>query len=106
MKFAVMVVFKVINSEVTDFERELRIHAENTWKETGAVKFIVYVDELDPSIFYLYELYENRNEFTKHTQTDYIEVFKNKVTPLLREPAQIFRGVPLISNPKSDKGEI
>ena len=83
MNFAVMVVFKVINSEVTDFERELRIHAENTWKETGAVKFIVYVDELDPSIFYLYELYENRNEFTKHTQTDYIEVFKNKVKCLL-----------------------
>jgi autoinducer 2-degrading protein len=106
MKFAVMVVFKVLNSEVTVFERELRLHAENTWKETGALKFIIYVDELDPSIFYLYELYENRKEFEKHTQTDYIEIFKNKVTPLMREPAQIFRGVPLISNPKSDKGEI
>lgn len=106
MKFAVMVVFKVINSDVMVFETELRIHAENTWKETGALKFIVYVDEIDPSIFYLYELYENRDEFQKHTQTPYIEVFKNKVTPLLREPTQIFRGVPVISNPKSDKGEI
>ena len=106
MKFAVMVVFKVLNSEVEVFERELRIHAENTWKETGALKFIVYVDELDPSIFYLYELYENRSEFTKHTQTDYIEVFKNNVTPLLRDPAQVFRGTPLISEPNSDKGEI
>jgi autoinducer 2-degrading protein len=106
MKFAVMVVFKVLNSEVTIFERELRIHAENTWRETGALKFIVYVDEIDPSIFYLYELYENRKEFEKHTQTDYIEIFKNKLTPLLREPAQVFRGVPLISNPKSNKGEI
>ena len=106
MKFAVMVVFKVLNSEVMVFERELKTHAENTWNETGALKFIVYVDEIDSSIFYLYELYENRNEFEKHTETDYIEVFKNTVTPLLREPAQIFRGIPLIANPKSDKGEI
>ena len=106
VKFAVMVVFKTLNSEVMVFERELRAHAENTWSETGALKFIVYVDEIDPSIFYLYELYENRNEFEKHTQTDYIEVFKNNVTPLLREPAQIFRGIPLISEPKSEKGAI
>ena len=106
MKFAVMGVFKVLETESTKFKEDLIWHSENTWQESGSLKFVVYVDENDSSVFYLYELFEDRSDYEKHIKTDYISVFKEKITPLLREPVQIFRGVPAFSNPKSKKGEI
>ncbi|MBU6242436.1 MAG: antibiotic biosynthesis monooxygenase [Acidobacteria bacterium] len=106
MKFAVMVVFKVLEDKIAEFSEALIWHSENTWTETGSIKFVIYVDEVDPSVFYLYELYENRGEFEKHTKTDYIATFGTKARLLLREPSQIFRGVPLVPHPKSEKGQI
>jgi len=106
MKFAVLVIFKVLVDKVAEFSEALIWHSENTWGESKSIKFVIYVDEVDSSIFYLYELYENRGEFEKHTKTDYISVFSAKVQPMLREPTQIFRGVPLVPNPKSVKGEV
>lgn len=106
MKFAVIVIFKVLPDKVAKFSEALILHSQNTWGESGSIKFVIYVDEVDPSIFYLYELYENRGEFEKHTQTDYIAAFSDKAKPMLREPSQVFRGVPLVPNPESVKGEI
>jgi quinol monooxygenase YgiN len=106
VKFAVIVVFKVLEDKIAEFSEALIWHSENTWGETGSIKFVIYVDEVDPSVFYLYELYENRGEFEKHTKTDYISVFSGKAKPLLREPSQIFRGIPLVPNPKSEKGKV
>jgi quinol monooxygenase YgiN len=67
---------------------------------------VSYVDEKDPTVFYLYELYEDRGAFEAHTKTDYIVKFRDMVTPLLREPTEIFRGVPVFDNPASSKGDI
>ena len=106
MKFAVVVIFKVFEDKITEFSEALVRHSENTWGDLGSVKFVIYVDEIDPSVFYLYELYENRGEFEKHTKTDYISTFRTKAEPLLREPSQIFRGFPLVPNPKSEKGKV
>lgn len=106
VKFAVIVVFKVLEDKIAEFSEALIWHSENTWGEAGSIKFVIYVDEVDPSVFYLYELYENRGEFEKHTKTDYISVFSGKAKPLLREPSQIFRGIPLVPNPKSEKGKV
>jgi (4S)-4-hydroxy-5-phosphonooxypentane-2,3-dione isomerase len=106
MKFALMVVFKVTESNTLEFKKALRFHSENTWREEGSIKFVSYVDESDPSTFYLYELYEDRAAFEAHTKTDYIVKFRDLVTPLLREPSVIYRGVPVFNDPTSPKGEI
>lgn len=106
MKFVVMVVIKILEDKIPEFREALLKHSENTWGEAGALKFVIYVDEFDPSIFYLFELYNNRIEYEKHIETDYIEIFKNSITPMLREPAQVFRGNPLMLHPRSNKGQI
>jgi quinol monooxygenase YgiN len=106
MKFAVMVVFTVAESSTIEFKKALRFHSENTWREEGSIKFVSYADENDPSTFYLYELYENRAAFEAHTKTEYIAKFRDMVTPLLREPSVIYRGVPVFDDPTSPKGDI
>lgn len=102
----VLVIFKVMSTNIDEFTIALRFHSENTWREQGSIKFVSYVDEKDPSTFYLYELYENRQAFQAHTMTDYIVKFQEMVTPMLREPSVIYRGVPAFDNSTSSKGEI
>lgn len=106
MKFAVMVIFRIKDSKSDEFTKALRFHSENTWREAGSIKFVGYVDEKDPTTFYLYELYEDRTAFEAHTQTDYILKFRDMVTPLLREPSVVYRGVPVFDDPTSPKGDI
>lgn len=106
MKFVVIVIFELLEDKITEFSEALIAHSENTWGESGSIKFIIYIDEVDPSIFYLYELYENRGEFEKHTKTNYTSAFIAKAKPLLRNPSRIFRGVPLVDDPKSEKGGV
>ncbi len=106
MKFAVIVIFRVAEQRAEEFKKALRFHSENTWREVGSIKFVSYVDEIDPLTFYLYELYENRTAFEAHTKTDYILEFRDMVTPLLREPAVIYRGVPVFNDERSPKGDI
>ena len=106
MKFAVLVVFKVIESKIDEFKTALQFHSENTWGEVGSIKFVSYTDENDPSTIFLYELYENRAAFEAHTKTDYIVKFRDMATPLLKEPSVIYRGIPVFANPHSAKGDI
>lgn len=106
MKFAVIVIFKVLKDKIAEFRDAITWHSENIWSEPGSLKCVIYIDEVEPSIIYLYELYENRDQYEKHTKTDYLSVFITKTKPLLKEPSQIFRGIPLVLNPKSEKGKI
>ena len=106
MKFAVLVIFKVVEDGADEFKKALRFHSENTWREEGSIKFVSYVDEIDPATFYLYELYESRSAFEAHTKTDYIGKFRELVASLLKEPPVIFRGVPVFDDPTSPKGDI
>ena len=106
MKFAVIVIFRVTEQRAEEFKRALQFHSENTWREVGSIKFVSYVDEIDPLTFYLYELYEHRVAFEVHTKRDYILEFRDAVTPLLKEPAVIYRGVPVFNDMSSPKGDI
>ena len=106
MQFAVMVIFKVVESKIEEFQKALQFHSENTWGETGSIKFVSYSVEDDPSTIFLYELYENRTAFEAHTKTDYIVKFRDMTSALHREPAVIYRGVPVFENPGSPKGKI
>jgi quinol monooxygenase YgiN len=105
-KFAILVIFKIFESKVSEFHKALQFHSENTWSESGSIKFVSYSVENDPSTIFLYELYENRAAFEAHTKTDYIVKFRDMTSALHREPAVIYRGVPVFANPSSPKGAI
>lgn len=106
MKFAVLVVFKIFDSKIQEFKKALQFHCENSWGETGLIKFVSYSVEDDPSTIFLYELYEDRIAFEAHTKSDHIVKFRDMTVSLHREPAVIYRGVPVFANPISLKGEI
>ena len=106
MKFAVLVVFKVIESKVGEFKKALQFHSEKTWSEAGSIKFVSYQTEDDPSTIFLFELYQNRTAFEAHTKSDYITKFLDMTSSLLREPPVIYRGVPYFADPISPKGNI
>ncbi len=105
-KFAVIVIFRVLESKVDEFQQALRVHSENAWGEAGSRKFVSYVDEVDPTTFYLYELYENREAFEAHTRAEYMPLFRERANPLLREPAVVLRGFPVFKEYSSPKGDI
>jgi quinol monooxygenase YgiN len=106
MQFAVIVIFKILESKLEEFQKALQFHSENTWGEAGSIKFVSYAVENDPSTIFLYELYENRAAFEAHTKTDYIVKFRDMTASLHAEPAVIYRGVPVFSDPGSPKGKI
>lgn len=106
MPFAVVVIFKIVDSKIEEFQKALQFHSENTWGEAGSIKFVSYSAENDPSTIFLYELYEDRTAFEAHTKKEYIVKFRDMTSSLHKEPAVIYRGAPLFENPSSPKGKI
>ena len=104
MKFAILVLFKIDAAKIIEFRKALQFHSENTWAESGSIKFVSYEVEDEPTTFFRYELYENRAAFEAHAKTDYIVKFRDMTSSLHREPAVIYRGFPVFSDPSSPKG--
>ena len=61
-------------------------NARNTRKEPGNVRFDVSRSEEDAARFFLYEVYQSRDDFTKHQQTEHYLRWKNTVADWMGQP--------------------
>jgi (4S)-4-hydroxy-5-phosphonooxypentane-2,3-dione isomerase len=63
-------------------------NARNTRKEPGNIRFDVSQAEDDPSRFLLYEVYRDKDGFTKHQQTEHYLRWKTTVADWMAQPRQ------------------
>jgi autoinducer 2-degrading protein len=71
-----------------DFLRATLDNARNTRSEPGNVRFDVLQAEDEPTRFLLYEVYQSKEDFTRHQQTDHYLKWKSAVADWMAQPRQ------------------
>lgn len=74
--FAVSVIFSIKDEHVESFRRLIYMHAARTLaREIGCRRFDVGFDAEKPNTVFLYELYDDRDAFAVHADSDYVAKF-------------------------------
>lgn len=63
-------------------------NARNTRREPGNLRFDVSQAEDDPNRFLLYEVYQTKEDFAAHQQTEHYLRWKNGVADWMAQPRQ------------------
>ena len=63
-------------------------NARHSRKEAGNVRWDFCQSEDDPTRFLLYEAYREKDDFTKHQQTEHYARWKSAVTDWMAQPRQ------------------
>ena len=61
-------------------------NAHNTRREPGNLRFDVLAAEDDPTRFMLYEVYREKEDFSKHQQTEHYLRWRDAVTDWMAQP--------------------
>ncbi len=61
-------------------------NARNTRQEPANLRFDVSQSEDDPSRFFLYEAYQQKEDFAQHQQTEHYLRWKSTISDFMREP--------------------
>lgn len=56
---------------------------EATKQEKGCIKYSLYQDSCNPSVFFFFEEYKNEEAYIYHSKQKYLEVFKERRAPML-----------------------
>jgi autoinducer 2-degrading protein len=86
--YVVSVTVHVKPDRVESFIDATLENARNSRKEPGNVRFDVLQAEDEPSRFLLYEVYQTKDDFTKHQQTEHYLRWKQTVADAMAQPRQ------------------
>ena len=86
--YVVAVTVFVKREQCDDFLRATLDNARNTRSEPGNVRFDVLQVEDEPTRFLLYEVYQSKEDFTRHQQTDHYLTWKSAVADWMAQPRQ------------------
>ena len=86
--FIVCVTIFVKPENIPQFIEASCDNATNTRKEPNNIRFDLSQSEDDPARFFLYEVYNTKEDFTTHQQTEHYLRWKNTVAPWMKEPRQ------------------
>ena len=84
--YVVAVTIFVKPERVNDFVAATLDNARNTRREAGNIRFDVLRAEDDPTRFLLYEVYQQKDDFAKHQQTEHYARWKAAVTDWMAQP--------------------
>ena len=84
--YVVAVTIFVKPANVDTFIEATLDNARNTRREPGNLRFDVSRGEDDPNRFLLYEVYREKEDFTKHQQTEHYFRWRDTVSNWFREP--------------------
>jgi (4S)-4-hydroxy-5-phosphonooxypentane-2,3-dione isomerase len=93
--YVVAVTIFVKPDRVNDFIAATLDNARNTRKESGNIRFDVLRAEDDPTRFLLYEVYQQKDDFAKHQQTEHYLRWKSAVTDWMAQPRQGVKHMPV-----------
>ncbi len=81
--YVVAVFFESRKEHTSAFRTALMEQARNSLeKEPGCRHFDVAQDPLDPSTFFLYEIYDDEAAFKLHCETPHFKAFNETVAPM------------------------
>ena len=86
--YVVSVTVHVKGDCVEQFVQATLDNARNTRKEPGNVRFDVLGAEDDRARFLLYEVYNTKDDFTRHQQTEHYLRWKQTVADWMAQPRQ------------------
>ena len=82
MMFVVVVFFEADRKHISDLGMALLEHARNSLAhETGCRQFDVAQDPLDPSGYFLYEVYDDEAAFKTHCASDHFAAMEARCRP-------------------------
>ena len=93
--YVVCVTIFVKPESVTRFLEATFDNAGNTRKEPGNIRFDVLRGEEEPNRFFLYEVYQSKEDFVKHQQTPHYLRWKSAVADWMAQPRQGVRHHPI-----------
>jgi autoinducer 2-degrading protein len=86
--YIVSVTLFVKPEQLDEFIAATLDNAINTRKEPGNLRFDVAQGEDDPNRFLLYEVYNTKDDFTKHQQTAHYFRWRDTVKDWMAQPRQ------------------
>ncbi len=86
--YVVSVTVYVKPDEVDSFIDATLENARNSRKEPGNIRFDVLQAEDESSRFLLYEVYQTKDDFAKHQQTEHYLRWKQTVAEAMAQPRQ------------------
>jgi len=93
--YVVCVTVYVIPEHAQSFIQATFKNARESRKEPGNVRFDVLRAEANPSQFFLYEVYREKEDFARHQQTAHYLKWKESVAPWMAVPRQGVRHINL-----------
>lgn len=93
--YVVCVTVHVIREHAQSFIRATIENARQSRQEPGNVRFDVLQAEADPTQFFLYEVYREKEDFASHQQTPHYLRWKEVVAPWMAVPRLGVRHVSL-----------
>lgn len=91
--YVVCVTVKVTPGDGDRFAEAARLNHEGTRHEPGNLRFDVLRSAVpaapgDPELFFLYETYRSKEDFSAHQQTPHYHAFRDTVAEIMAEPRQ------------------
>lgn len=86
--YVVCVTVYIIPEHTQSFIQATFENARKSRKEPGNVRFDVLQAEANPSQFFLYEAYREKEDFARHQQTPHYLRWKERVAPWMKVPRQ------------------
>lgn len=93
--YVVCVTVYVIPEHAQSFSQATLENARQSRKEPGNVRFDVLQAEANPAQFFLYEVYQEKEDFARHQQTAHYLKWKESVASWVAVPRQGIRHVSL-----------
>jgi autoinducer 2-degrading protein len=94
--YVVCVTVSVVPAQVRAFTEATLENARQTRQgEAGNVRFDVLQAEVEPTQFFLYEVYRTKDDFGRHQQTAHYLKWKETVAPWMAKPRQGVRHLSL-----------
>lgn len=84
--YVVCVTVLVKPQHVEDFKAAILENARNSRTEPGNLRFDVLQAEEEPTRFFLYEAYKEKEDFARHQQTAHYARFRDAVVDWQAEP--------------------
>jgi autoinducer 2-degrading protein len=102
--YGVFVICKIKPGMGEAFREAALRDREGTRTEPGNVRFDVLraaapVEEGEPEVFYLSEVYRSPEDFAAHQQTPHYHRFRDETVEMMAEPRQGLRYVPVHADP-------
>jgi autoinducer 2-degrading protein len=86
--YVVSVTIHVKSGQLDSFIQATLDNARHTRQESGNIRFDVLQAEVEPSQFFLYEVYRGKDDFARHQQAPHYLRWKETVAPWMATPRQ------------------